>query len=50
MCYLHGLEVTILLVTVQDCVIAHAETFSHSQVIEEGRLAERVTHLHHCYI
>lgn len=48
--YLHSLEITILLVTVQDYVIGHAETFSHSQVIEEGRLAERVTHLNHCYI
>ena len=48
--YLDRLQVTVLLVTVQDDVIGHAETFSHSEVIEEGRLAERVAHLHHCYV
>ncbi len=45
--YLDGLQITILLVTVKDYVIGHAETFSHSKVIEEGRLTKGITHLHH---
>lgn len=48
--YLDSLQVTILLVTVQNDVIGHTETLSHSKVIEEGRLAESVTHLHYCHI
>lgn len=48
--YLDSLQIILLLVTVQDYVIGHAETFSHSQVIEKGRLAEGVAHLHHSYI
>lgn len=48
--YLESLKIPILFVTVKYYVIGHAETFSHSKVIEEGRLAGSVTHLNHCYI
>lgn len=48
--HLDSLQITVLLVTVQNYVVGHAETFSHSKVIEKGRLAERVTHLNHRYV
>lgn len=48
--YLGSGQVTVLLVRVQDDVVGHAETFPHSQVVEEGGLAEGVTHFHHGYI
>lgn len=48
--YLDSMLVTVLLVTVQNDVVSHAETFPHCQMVEKGRLAERVTHLHHCDI
>lgn len=49
-CYLESQQIAVLLVAVQDDVVGHAETLSHSEVVEKGRLAERVTHLHHSYI
>lgn len=49
-CYLQSLQITVLLVTIQDDVISHAEALSHCQVVEKRWLAERVAHLHDCYI
>lgn len=45
--YLQGLEGVRVGVAVQDDVVGHAEALSHSQVVEEGGLAERIRHLHH---
>lgn len=48
--YLECLKVTVLLVTIQDDVIGHAEALSYAQVIEEGLLAVSITHFYHCHI
>lgn len=50
MCYLMSLQITILLRTIQNDVISHAETFPHSKMVEKGRLAKGVAHFHHCNI
>lgn len=48
--YLQRLESIRVSVAVQDDVVGHAEAFSHSQVVEERRLAEGICHLHHSYV
>lgn len=49
-CYLYGPQIVVMLVAVQDDVVGHAETLPDSQVIEEGRLAEGVAHLHYGHV